>query len=1058
MRQKNYSRRASRKALLLRIDVKRGLSILLALVLVAGSGLLGARSAVAGDPPSQVVNSGTDLTNDLVDDDGHSVNIGKTIADTDVENEFIITLEVQTEKKLTEIVQPVSAAMVVIIDNSGTMWQDAFGPGGQGPNDALKHARAAASSFVKSFATAGIPSDMLGKEARENGFIRDIGVIEFSLGAEICLPLTDAVKDGGEGAATAIESIYGKGGTNLAAAIRLARNMIVEANYEEPVELHVVVLTDGAPNRDFYTYSNIDSPSYAVERQEANDPVEYKMFKGLGDYPQAPYFNATLGMYSEYGSIIGIAHDKIPDGQRTDFGGSGGTWDESFNTYIPDSFPVGHPIKIPTQDYALGAYAAEAERKLLIDEFEDDPNIDLTIHGVYCETGEGAGGAVFLKDKIVYNNGIYSLCEDIWSDFETLLEFFHEITDIVEQANVWCVRDQLAEHVVFLGPVDGSLVTLEIEAGKQYAVWDVYKTTCVEEDDKFYYTASFRVRIDNTIEEYYDPTEGYYVPGDDIYEIETNVEVVLEYFFEGDDNGPIPGTKKLLPFHNTPARPMDTKWPIVIPRVKTFAADLRLLKVDNGSQPLDDIDFKLYLAPVVAKGITGYSATGTSDIDGKLAFEKIPSGHTFDLLEYIDDSYVKIAEVEIAYGEVERITPFSEHVTKIEKKGDGYVIVNNIGEIPPTYAYKVEFYKDDWNTKFDETVYEGEYIAGVAISSSNVAADHFSGNSGWINSKAPEGYEYSDATYITININEDLNIVKVLYVIREPEPEPTYYAYKVEFYKDDWNTKFDETGYEGEYDVGTPIVKSDVAADHFSGDSEWIKTNAPEGYEYSDSTYITISKNEGLNIVKVLYIPESGPSPSTPPPPGPSLPPIQPPSPSPSPSPPPDDADGGDEGDGGDDSTTTTPPPVDGDNGNDVTPPGDGDAGGYNPPPPEDSAGVNIGPSTPPAGGYDREVPPLPNTPGSNITAYYNDDGELFYMEFDEDGVPLGAWTWDDDEEMWIFDDMIPLGDWPWNDVDLPQTGAFNPLPWLISPGLLLLALGLFLKFRFAYIVNKKKR
>jgi len=33
------------------------------------------------------------------------------------------------------------------------------------------------------------------------------------------------------------------------------------------------------------------------------------------------------------------------------------------------------------------------------------------------------------------------------------------------------------------------------------------------------------------------------------------------------------------------------------------------------------------------------------------------------------------------------------------------------------------------------------------------------------------------------------------------------------------------------------------------------------------------------------------------------------------------------------------------------------------------------------------------------------------WIELDEDGVPLGTWSWDDDQEMWIFDDgNVPLG------------------------------------------------
>jgi len=49
---------------------------------------------------------------------------------------------------------------------------------------------------------------------------------------------------------------------------------------------------------------------------------------------------------------------------------------------------------------------------------------------------------------------------------------------------------------------------------------------------------------------------------------------------------------------------------------------------------------------------------------------------------------------------------------------------------------------------------------------------------------------------------------------------------------------------------------------------------------------------------------------------------------------------------------------------------------------------------------------PIPSAPGNSLAEY---DG--MWIEFDEMGVPLGTWVWDDEEEIWIFDDTnIPLG------------------------------------------------
>ena len=55
-------------------------------------------------------------------------------------------------------------------------------------------------------------------------------------------------------------------------------------------------------------------------------------------------------------------------------------------------------------------------------------------------------------------------------------------------------------------------------------------------------------------------------------------------------------------------------------------------------------------------------------------------------------------------------------------------------------------------------------------------------------------------------------------------------------------------------------------------------------------------------------------------------------------------------------------------------------------------------------GGADPDIPPNPSVPGHELIA----DGDG-WIELDDDGVPLGRWDWDPDEEMWIFDEFPPL-------------------------------------------------
>jgi pilin isopeptide linkage protein len=72
-------------------------------------------------------------------------------------------------------------------------------------------------------------------------------------------------------------------------------------------------------------------------------------------------------------------------------------------------------------------------------------------------------------------------------------------------------------------------------------------------------------------------------------------------------------------------------------------------------------------------------------------------------------------------------------------------------------------------------------------------------------------------------------------------------------------------------------------------------------------------------------------------------------------------------------------------------------------------------PATPPApGGNDPQVPPVPTVSGSSLVP--GDNGT--FIEIGEDGVPLGAWHWDDPLQEWVFEEYQPPL------ANLPQTGA----------------------------------
>ena len=97
-------------------------------------------------------------------------------------------------------------------------------------------------------------------------------------------------------------------------------------------------------------------------------------------------------------------------------------------------------------------------------------------------------------------------------------------------------------------------------------------------------------------------------------------------------------------------------------------------------------------------------------------------------------------------------------------------------------------------------------------------------------------------------------------------------------------------------------------------------------------------------------------------------------------------------------------------------------------------------------GGKDRGRQPNPTILGNQLIPL--DDGG--WLEFDEDGTPLGEWHWDDYEEMWVFDEYPPLA-------GLPQTGDVGvPLYVMILLGCSMIGVGIMLGQRV--ILKRKAR
>ena len=204
------------------------------------------------------VEGATELNDDAV------VAMSKTVNTTEKENEFEVTLQIQTNQKVTELSSETpDAAVVLVIDLSASMTES----GGQGKTR-LQLVKEAAKQFIDEFASL---SDGKSKCL--------LSIVTFGSHAVRSLEWTDVANETGRNEAKgtindlrAYGSYDGTGGTNIEAGLMLARNNLSQGPDRNGVDyLYTVLLTDG-------------QPTYHVDWDNTNETERIWGDEGGGNY------------------------------------------------------------------------------------------------------------------------------------------------------------------------------------------------------------------------------------------------------------------------------------------------------------------------------------------------------------------------------------------------------------------------------------------------------------------------------------------------------------------------------------------------------------------------------------------------------------------------------------------------------------------------------------------------------------------------------------------------------------------------------------------------------
>ena len=215
---------------------------------------------------SQIVYSGGSAV--VESSDQNKVSFKKTISPTETENVFDITLQVTTSEELQNISTSPDAAVVLVIDTSGSM-----------DGKKMNNAKNAARSFVEGF------SSKVEKDTK-----RYVSVVQFASDATLVKEWTDITTANGKRAIiNKINMLYAKGGilnanggTNMEGGLQLAYNLIKHGkkNVLEGIDnINVVFLTDGEPTFHIGKKTNRNSISKIPGTMGGGDCARYVDWK-----------------------------------------------------------------------------------------------------------------------------------------------------------------------------------------------------------------------------------------------------------------------------------------------------------------------------------------------------------------------------------------------------------------------------------------------------------------------------------------------------------------------------------------------------------------------------------------------------------------------------------------------------------------------------------------------------------------------------------------------------------------------------------------------------------
>lgn len=752
---------------------------------------------------------------------GDGVKISKTISESSLENYFDITLKVQT----SEIAKEQDVDIVIVMDISRSMVENKVD---NGKITRLKSAVNAAEKFIKDFAnySSSVSSS------------RKIGYVDFNTNAyevfslQNCNNQTKAEElinkmrtmtndkvfgymENGVPSDTKQDKYFNDANhtrfTNIEAGLQLANDMLKTSNSENKF---IILLSDGFPT----TYMNGNGYNgYDTYTPHASSSSEGQFYDSVikNKYGRIGRPCSYGTDYSERGARKAqLLATKIKNtGVKIYSVGSGidtgtKTVDEYAN-YNYDHKYINHFSTVDRidTDYAIGHSLQDFKRWLGGTNNSQKPGIGSGYDkGYYFDTTDSASlNEAYAK---IFEN-IKKLTEASWVAEDPMNSDTSSVRDVINFVGIYDNNKNLSDSVSQSATSDN---TASYDSTTDKINWDLKKskyTKAVDGNTTYYnYELKYRIRL---------KTEANNFESEKIFK--TNGKTTLTYIIKESGKDQKLGS---LTFK--------------VPEVKGYLGTLTFDKLTNyvtnyENKPLEGTTFEIYHSsdcPCLKerKHIDeNFKMTSTSNSEGKVIFDNIPSGHKYKIHEISTDEYHEINtesfDVTVSYGQT--TSPLKDNK-----------IINNYKTKDLTISKTVK--GDNSGRSFTfiiEATYKGEKLEG------KYKATRITGNK-----TTNEEVEFIDGK-ITIKLkdNEGFTIEKLPYLINFKITEKDNKGFIVKYKVND-----EEAIIYNEKDIKSRSLDTDTI----------VKFTNISGYELpatgSSGMLILLIMGSLLLVIPVIYI------------------------------------------------------------------------------------------------------------------------------------------------------------------------------------------------------------